>query len=126
MSENKYVDLVNESKVTTSDAEVNAAVEKILAEHYEENNNNRVHKFLLGAIDLTTLKSTDSPASVAAFTQKVNEFEEKYPDLPGVAAIANQTGTDLTEALHRNLDKKTRRDATRHKDNPRLRKPAGD
>ena len=35
MSENKYVDLVNESKVTTSDAEVNAAVEKILAEHYE-------------------------------------------------------------------------------------------
>ena len=87
MSENKYVDLVNESKVTTSDAEVNAAVEKILAEHYEENNNNRVHKFLLGAIDLTTLKSTDSPASVAAFTQKVNEFEEKYPDLPSVAAI---------------------------------------
>ena len=87
MSENKYVDLVNESKVTTSDAEVNAAVEKILAEHYEENNNNRVHKFLLGAIDLTTLKSTDSPASVADFTQKVNEFEEKYPDLPSVAAI---------------------------------------
>lgn len=87
MSENKYVDLVNESKVTTNDAEVNAAVEKILAEHYAENNTAAVHKFLLGAIDLTTLKSTDSPASVADFTQKVNEFEEKYPDLPSVAAI---------------------------------------
>lgn len=87
MSENKYVDLVNESKVTANDAEVNAAVEKILAEHYAENNTAAVHKFLLGAIDLTTLKSTDSPASVADFTQKVNEFEEKYPDLPSVAAI---------------------------------------
>ena len=87
MSENKYVDLVNESKVTTNNAEVNAAVEKILAEHYAENNTAAVHKFLLGAIDLTTLKSTDSPASVADFTQKVNEFEEKYPDLPSVAAI---------------------------------------
>lgn len=37
-----------------------------------------------------------------------------------VAAIANQTGTDLTEALRRNIDKKTRRDATRHKQNPCL------
>ena len=34
--------------------------------------------------------------------------------------IANQTGVDLTEALERNLQKKTARDRTRHKDNPKL------
>ena len=35
-------------------------------------------------------------------------------------AIANQSGIDLTDALQRNIDKKTRRDATRHRDNPKL------
>lgn len=34
--------------------------------------------------------------------------------------LANQSGIDLSKALQRNLDKKTRRDATRHHDNPKL------
>ena len=34
--------------------------------------------------------------------------------------LANQTGIDLEEALKKNLDKKTKRDSTRHKDNPKL------
>lgn len=34
--------------------------------------------------------------------------------------LANQTGVDLTEAFHKNLEKKTRRDKDRHKNNPRL------
>jgi NTP pyrophosphatase (non-canonical NTP hydrolase) len=37
-----------------------------------------------------------------------------------VICLANQTGVDLTEALRRNLEKKTKRDATRHKDNEKL------
>lgn len=35
-------------------------------------------------------------------------------------ALANQTGVDLTDALARNLAKKNSRDATRHRDNPKL------
>lgn len=35
--------------------------------------------------------------------------------------LANQTGVDLTEALQKNLDKKTKRDADRHANNPKLR-----
>lgn len=35
-------------------------------------------------------------------------------------AIANQTGTDLTDALCRNIEKKTVRDAERHINNPKL------
>lgn len=34
--------------------------------------------------------------------------------------LANQTGVDLTEELQKNLDKKTKRDSTRHKENPKL------
>jgi len=38
-----------------------------------------------------------------------------------VLALANQTQIDLTSALQRNIDKKTSRDATRHRDNEKLR-----
>ena len=34
--------------------------------------------------------------------------------------LANQTGVDLTKALEKNLEKKTTRDAVRHKNNPKL------
>lgn len=37
-----------------------------------------------------------------------------------VTCLANQTGIDLSTALERNFDKKTRRDATRHHSNPKL------
>ena len=35
--------------------------------------------------------------------------------------LANQTGTDLTEAFARNIEKKTQRDSGRHINNPKLR-----
>src|SRR5258707_10412913 len=34
--------------------------------------------------------------------------------------LANQTGIDLTEALHKNMEKKNIRDADRHKNNEKL------
>ena len=37
-----------------------------------------------------------------------------------LACIANQTGTDLTEAIYKNLEKKTNRDKDRHWQNPKL------
>jgi len=37
-----------------------------------------------------------------------------------VICLANQTGVNLTDAMVRNLAKKTQRDATRHRDNPKL------
>ena len=35
--------------------------------------------------------------------------------------LANQTGVDLTAALQKSIDKKTKRDHNRHKNNPKLR-----
>lgn len=83
----KYNDAIAKSKVLEDDASVAAAVEKIMAEHFEENNNVDVYKFLFNTIDLTTLKATDSPVSVANFTERVNAFDEEYPMLNNVAAI---------------------------------------
>ena len=70
-----------------SDEEVKEAVKKIIAEKVPENDNLEVKKFLMGSVDLTTLKTTDSDESVMAFTERVNQFEETYPTLPHVATI---------------------------------------
>jgi len=83
----KYSDAIAKSKVLADDTAVAAAVEKILADHFEENNNVEVYKFLFNTIDLTTLNATDSPQSVAKFTERVNAFDEEYPMLNNVAAI---------------------------------------
>ncbi len=91
MSENtnidKYTQAIAASNVIEDDAAVAAAVAKIVDEHYAENNNAEVWKFLFSTIDLTTLRSTDSQSSVARFTEAVNSFEETFPSLPSVAAI---------------------------------------
>lgn len=87
MSENKYHDTIAASKVLADDAAVAADVKKIIDEHVAENHNPDVYKFLFNTIDLTTLKATDSPVSVANFTEAVNRLEEEYPELPNVAAI---------------------------------------
>ena len=84
---NKYTQAIKESDVCTDDAQVKAEVAKLLAEHVAENRKQEVYQFMLNCIDLTTLSSTDSERSVAAFTQKVNDFETNYPQLKNVAAI---------------------------------------
>lgn len=37
-----------------------------------------------------------------------------------LVCLANQTGVDLTEAIRQNLEKKTKRDSNRHKENTKL------
>ena len=84
---NKYQDAIEASKVLADDAKVKEAVEKIIDAHLAENMNQEVYKFLFNTIDLTTLRSTDSPSSVAQFVERVNAFDEEYPQLKNVAAI---------------------------------------
>ena len=85
--EDKYHQAISESKVTTIDEEVKAAVEKIIADNLEANMKPEVYKFLFNCIDLTTLRSVDSPSSVAAFVERVNDFDNEHPEMPNVAAV---------------------------------------
>ena len=83
----KYEEALSKYKTDINDAEVSNAVKKIIAEQVHENDKMEVKRFLMGSIELTTLKTTDSEESVMAFTEKVNQFDEVYADLPHVATI---------------------------------------
>lgn len=52
--------------------------------------------------------------------EKSNLADELADVLWVLICIANQTGTDLTEALEKNFDKKINRDNKRHINNPKL------
>lgn len=52
--------------------------------------------------------------------EKDNLADEMADVLWVLMCLANQTGVDLTDAFRRNLEKKTRRDKDRHKNNPKL------
>lgn len=84
---NKYNEAQSKYNTALKDDEVAAATAKLIEKHLEENNTKEVKKFLFHCIDLTTLKCTDSEPSVMQFTQRVNDFVDKYPDLDNVAAI---------------------------------------
>ncbi len=84
---NKYEDALRKYNTNLDDAAVRKAVRKIIAEKVPENDTMDVKKFLFGSIELTTLKTTDSDTSVLAFTERVNDFDNEYPDLPHVATI---------------------------------------
>ena len=54
-------------------------------------------------------------------TDKGKELADEMADVLWVLiCLANQTGVDLTDALEKNFDKKTSRDANRHKQNDKL------
>ena len=83
----KYDEALEQYNTSLNDKEVRDAVQKIIAEKVHENDTVEVKKFLFGSIELTTLKTTDSDVSVMAFTEKVNQFDEQFPDIPHVATI---------------------------------------
>ena len=85
--ENKFLKVLSQSQVETNEAKIKAAVEKIIDEKSPQNRNIEVYKKILNCIDLTTLSTSDSEKSVAAFTKRVNDFGNNHPDLPNVAAI---------------------------------------
>lgn len=83
----KYEQALAKYNCDLDDQQVADAVKKIIAEKVHENDTLDVKKFLFGSIELTTLKTTDSDESVMAFTERVNQFDEKYGNLPHVATI---------------------------------------
>lgn len=84
---NKYEQVLSQYNTELDDEQVKAVVAKIIAEKVPENETKEVKEFLMGSVELTTLKTTDSEESVMAFTEKVNKFAEAYPELPHVATI---------------------------------------
>ncbi len=87
IEKSKYDQMLSQYNTALKDSEVAAKVAEIIEKKVPENDTLAVKKFLMGSVELTTLKTTDSEESVLAFTEKVNKFEDAYPELPHVATI---------------------------------------
>lgn len=97
----RYRKAIADSKVVTDDAVVAQEVKKIV-ENASQYATPEVYNFLFGSIDLTTLSTEDSENSVKAFTQRVNDFEEEYPQYEHVAAIC--VYSNFAEVVSSTLD----------------------
>jgi len=66
---------------------VSQQVHRLVAENKAKYCTPEVKKQLLAAVELTTLKVTDSQESVLRFTENVNHFANEHPELPHLATI---------------------------------------
>lgn len=97
----RYQEAIAASKVISDDVAVAEAVKKIM-EKAAENATPEVYQFLFSSIDLTTLSTEDSVKSVAKFTQRVNDFDNDYPQYKNVAAIC--VYSNFAEVVKTHLD----------------------
>ena len=100
--QSKYVLALSKYNTHIHDDEVMTKVDALIGKKLDENDTIEVKKQLLHCIDITTLKCTDTEESVMKFTEKVNEFVDKYPDLENVSAIC--VYPNMAEIVHNTLE----------------------
>jgi len=86
-SSSKYEIALSKYNTNLNDSDIQNKVNTLIEKKVAANNTLEIKKFLFNCIDLTTLNTTDSDESVMKFTEKVNQFDDQYPDLQNVAAI---------------------------------------
>lgn len=87
MEENKYFKALSQYDTDLDDDKVKKQVEIIINKHLKENDTKEVKMFLLNSIELTSLKTTDNEDSILRFVEKVNKFDDIYPELGHVATV---------------------------------------
>lgn len=106
--QSKYTLALSKYNTHVHDDEVMVKVDNLIHKHLDENDTLEVKKTIFNCIDLTTLKCTDCEESVMNFTERVNDFEDKFADLKNVAAICvypnmAEIVNDTLEADHVNI-----------------------
>lgn len=87
MEENKYFKALSQYDTDLDDDKVKKQVEIIINKHLKENDIKEVKMFLLNSVELTSLKTTDNEDSILRFVEKVNKFDDIYPELGHVATV---------------------------------------
>ena len=82
----RYRKVIEESQVPVDKDVIKGELDKI-SEKLTALRNPEVYTRIFNCIDLTTLNTDDSQESVTAFVQRVNDFDNEYPQYPNVAAI---------------------------------------
>lgn len=98
----KYELALSKYKTALNDNEIKETVARLINEKVAANNTEAVKKLLFSCIDLTSLNTTDNEKNIMEFTQKVNKFDDEYPDLQPVAAIC--VYPNFAEAVRNSLD----------------------
>lgn len=82
----RYRKVIQESQVPVDKEYIKKDLEKIY-EKIPDLRKSEVYARIFNCIDLTTLNTTDSQNSVTGFIQRVNDFDNEYPQYPNVAAV---------------------------------------
>ena len=77
---------------------------EIIASNLENFASEQVYKECFSMMDLTTLKTDDTPASVAKLVNKVNSFKDSYPEWPLPASICVYPNFASVVAAERKCD----------------------
>lgn len=83
----RYDEAFSKFDLHLHDEQIAAAAQRLIAEKQGEYDTDEVRRQLLGTIELTTLKVTDSQESVLRLVEKVNAFADAHPDLPHLASV---------------------------------------
>lgn len=86
-TESKIMQAFKKYNLELDDEQVKKEVGTLLSKHLAENNTKEVKTFLLNSVELTTLKTDDSEDSVMQFIERVNKFDDVYPELGHVATV---------------------------------------
>lgn len=84
---NRFSEAIMKFELNETEQEIEKTVESIRKDSAKHLNDKEVLKTILSCIDLTSLKPDDSDESILKFVEKVNDFADKNPDLPTVAAL---------------------------------------
>lgn len=83
---NRYNEAFAKYNMDIDSERIKKAVESIRNEAADENSKETLEQ-IFNCIDLTTLKPDDNDESVLKLVEKVNEFDEKHPDIKNVASV---------------------------------------
>lgn len=83
---NRYNEAFAKYNMNIDSERIKKAVESIRNEAANENSKETLEQ-IFNCIDLTTLKPDDNDESVLKLVEKVNEFDEKHPDIKNVASV---------------------------------------
>lgn len=84
---NKYQQAFDKFAPAPTNEKASAIAERLVNEHKADYNTPEVYRQLLAAVELTTLKVTDSPESVLQLVESVNHMADEHPELPHPASI---------------------------------------
>lgn len=111
--------MTNELTVAEWQKNVDNWIQQFGIRYYNELTNMAILTEEVGEV-ARIMARTYGEQSAKVSEKEMNLADELADVIFVVTCIANQTGIDLTKALHQNLEKKLNRDKDRHINNPKL------